>query len=254
MIQTILTLILATINLLLFSGSVYELSSIRSGAMRYLPRGNFYRLLDGTQLQYQLAGNMSSPFTVVLESGLGCPSVYWESVIAGLVDDYRVIWYDRAGYGHSDQSHGSSDRRTSSKIVDELYELLSGLGLTSNLILVGHSFGGTNVQLFAARYRESVAGMVLVDSSHPDMFKKMIPTPLDGQSKAAKSLLLARFMSSFGLTRLQLTHLMPKIFTTLASMVLVVLCQGWCGENFGTDRAGGEFGTGRPGSLHGCCS
>lgn len=129
-----------------------------------------------------------------------------------------MISYDRAGYAHSDPSHDKVSERTSSKIVDELHELLTGLGLTSNLVLVGHSFGGTNVQLFASRYRKSVVGMVLVDSSHPDMLKKALPTPLDGQIKLAKSPLLARFLSFFGLTRLQLTFCLPKILPTLRSM------------------------------------
>ncbi len=40
-------------------------------------------------------------------------------------------------------------------------------------ILVGHSFGGLNMQLFAEAHAEEVAGLLLVDSVHPEHYAKM---------------------------------------------------------------------------------
>jgi pimeloyl-ACP methyl ester carboxylesterase len=39
-------------------------------------------------------------------------------------------------------------------------------------VLVGHSYGGLYARMYAARYSDEVAGVVLVDSSHPEQFTR----------------------------------------------------------------------------------
>src|SRR5262249_28732560 len=50
--------------------------------------------------------------------------------------------------------------------------------------LVGHSFGGLLMRLFAHRYATDVGGLVLVDSMHEDQFDifgQMFPPPFAGE-------------------------------------------------------------------------
>jgi pimeloyl-ACP methyl ester carboxylesterase len=42
-------------------------------------------------------------------------------------------------------------------------------------VLVGQSFGGLYVRMYAARFPKEVEGMVLVDASHPDMWTRLPP-------------------------------------------------------------------------------
>lgn len=51
-------------------------------------------------------------------------------------------------------------------LTADLTRALEGLEARPPFILVGHSWGGAIVRLFAAQHRELVAGMVLVDASH----------------------------------------------------------------------------------------
>ncbi|MFL6605337.1 MAG: alpha/beta fold hydrolase [Steroidobacteraceae bacterium] len=102
--------------------------------------------------------------TVILESGLGDTLEVWSTVqpliAAGCA---QTLAYNRAGYLGSDNSNSPRDSAT---IVAELRAELSRQNLKPPYVLVGHSLGGLYMQYFARNYREEVAGLVLVDSTH----------------------------------------------------------------------------------------
>lgn len=114
--------------------------------------------------------------TVVMESGLGGTSLEWLPVQGFLSHYGRVCTYDRAGNGWSDLG---PQPRTTSTIVEELKTLLEAAGERPPFVLVGHSFGGYTAQLFAERYPSLTAGVVLVDSSHPDQVARFLAPPLN---------------------------------------------------------------------------
>lgn len=101
--------------------------------------------------------------TVLLEAGLNDFSVQWALVQPAVAQFTQVCTYDRAGLGWSEPS---PHPRTSAKMVDELHMMLTNAGITGPYVLVGHSFGGINMRLFARQYPDSVVGLVLVDSAH----------------------------------------------------------------------------------------
>lgn len=109
---------------------------------------------------------------VILESGLGDTYLSWRKVQPQIEKFVRVCSYDRAGLGYSD---ASSQPRTSKVIAEELHRLLQAAKVPPPYVLVGHSMGGFDVRLFASLYRNDVAGMVLVDSSHPDQENRLPP-------------------------------------------------------------------------------
>lgn len=103
--------------------------------------------------------------------GTGAPTVIFESGLAGNMSDWgrvqpdvgkatRACAYDRAGVGYSDPARRAG---TSPNIVDDLHRLLHRALIGPPYILVGHSYGGLNIVLYADRYPNEVAGMVLVD-------------------------------------------------------------------------------------------
>ena len=113
--------------------------------------------------------------TVLVDVGLGGNSLEWRFVVDQVRRFTRVCFYDRAGYGFSDMGPRP---RTSSRISDELFLLAESLELDRPYLLVGHSFGGFNMQLFARRYPYLVAGLVLVDSSHPEQVERFLEPPI----------------------------------------------------------------------------
>lgn len=105
--------------------------------------------------------------SVIIDSGIGGFSLEWVRIQHNLSKDVRVCSYDRAGYGWSDPG---PIPRTTARISRELHALLSEAKVPGPYVLVGHSFGGYNIRYFASDYPELVAGLVFIDSSHPEQF------------------------------------------------------------------------------------
>lgn len=141
-------------------GFLYQTISSYIDHSRYSPPGILVDI-GGYKLHLIGAGN-SGPI-VILDAGLGCNSLDWSLVQPEIAKFARAYSYDRAGYGWSEESH---KKRTSSNIVDELHALLTNAKIPAPYIFVGHSFGGINAQLYASKYPDEVAGLVLVDSCH----------------------------------------------------------------------------------------
>lgn len=123
----------------------------------------------GRQMHIHCRGQWDGP-TVILESGMGGFALDWFYVQNMLASTVRVCSYDRAGYAWSEASFSP---RLSSQLAEELFELLRSDGLNPPYVLVGHSFGGYVVRNFAALAPEQVAGMVLVESSHPGQHDRL---------------------------------------------------------------------------------
>jgi pimeloyl-ACP methyl ester carboxylesterase len=107
---------------------------------------------------------------VIMDAGLGGTSLDWARVQPRIARHTRACTYDRAGYGWSDSG---PQPRTSLTIARELYALLSAAQVPGPYVLVGHSFGGFNVRLFATLYPEDTAALVLVDAAHEEQFERM---------------------------------------------------------------------------------
>jgi pimeloyl-ACP methyl ester carboxylesterase len=108
--------------------------------------------------------------TVILVAGLDDFSVMWSSVQTEVARTMRVCSFDRSGLGWSEPS---SAPRTSENMVKELHALLDTAKVESPYVLVGHSFGGALVRLYAHDYPNEVAGMVLVDAAPDDLFLRI---------------------------------------------------------------------------------
>lgn len=120
--------------------------------------------INGRCLAFRQAGQ-GVPL-VVLEAGAGDASDVWDAVIARLATFTSVVAYDRAGLGASDPEPAP---RSIQDMVRDLHVVLRRVKPGGPYVLVGHSFGGPIAQLYTKQYHNEVAGLVLVDPSHPDI-------------------------------------------------------------------------------------
>jgi len=192
--------LLGLVALLVLTGFVYERIGRVRDRRRVSPQiGQSYRV-SGHSLNLYCSG-AGSP-TVVFEAGGNFPGYSWTPVQPQIAQFTRACWYDRAGVGWSDPPAGV---RTSANMAEDLHALLRAAGEHPPYVFVGASVGGEYSRIYAARYPDEVAGMVLVDSSHPDQHEPpFMLGPMNRMSVRQRRFMCGAFpwMVNLGIMRL----------------------------------------------------
>jgi pimeloyl-ACP methyl ester carboxylesterase len=195
-LRIIVRSLLILVTLLATAGFLFENIS-ESRDRRFNPMPGQLVDVGGYKMHIDCTGQ-GTP-TVILDSGLGDSYVSWRKVQPEIAKFTRVCSYDRAGQGYSDSSPHPS---TSKNIADELHTLLHEAGIAGPLILVGHSLGGYDVRLYASLYSSEVAGMIMVDASHPEQQKRFPPALNDLDASWMRQAEFLEFTMPFGIPRL----------------------------------------------------
>jgi pimeloyl-ACP methyl ester carboxylesterase len=112
----------------------------------------------------------SVPPTAVFQAGLGDGLAVWAGVLDRVGRDDSVFAHDRPGYGRSPSTEGPRD---ACSIASELREALRAANLPPPYLLVGHSIGGLYQYAYAKLYPDEVAGLLLLDPTHPEHWATM---------------------------------------------------------------------------------
>ncbi len=107
----------------------------------------------GSKLYYETYGD-AGPVVVLIHDGLLHREV-WDAQVAPFAADYRVVRYDRRGYGRSEPPAEAYSN------VADLLALLDHLGV-ERAVLVGSSAGGGLAADFALAHPRRVTALVLV--------------------------------------------------------------------------------------------
>jgi len=189
-------------------GAAYEQIGQLRDSRRFPQLG---RPVRAARIAFNLNCDGAHQPTVILESGLGLPSLGWSRIQPAIAKYARVCSYDRAGYGWSDAAIGP---RTSRQIAKELKALLDAAGEKGPYILVGLSFGGFNIRVYTGLFPATVAGLVFLDASHEEpqqRIDEIVPAARVQRMKAEEqgrrseriALILARVKVPLGIERLQ---------------------------------------------------
>ncbi|NWK95876.1 alpha/beta hydrolase [Sphingobium lactosutens] len=160
--------LLALLLILVIAGALYEGWQRHRATQLFQPTG---RLIDigGRRIHIDCRGT-GSP-TIILESGLGSGgSVDWARVHDALARHSRTCAYDRAGIMWSDPKPGPQNAVA---VAEDLHATLAAAEIEGPLVLAGHSIGGPYTRVYTGRYGDQVAGLVMVDPSHPDQVARL---------------------------------------------------------------------------------
>jgi pimeloyl-ACP methyl ester carboxylesterase len=92
-------------------------------------------------------------------------SFYWRHLIAGLSPSYRTIVPDHIGCGLSDKPGDDRYEYVLDRRVDDLECLLDSLGVTKDITLVLHDWGGMIGLAFATRHPDRVKRLVVFNTA-----------------------------------------------------------------------------------------
>lgn len=112
------------------------------------------------ELEHEIAG--SGKHIVLLEAGGGSPMTDWDPVFSQIAQLATVIRYSRVGNGNSTQI---KRHFTSRDYADYANELLDKLNITTPVIYVAHSYGGSVARDFAAAYPDKIKALLMLDPS-----------------------------------------------------------------------------------------
>jgi len=119
---------------------------------------------------------------VVLVHGWPLSSRSWEQQVPALVEDgYRVITYDRRGFGASSQPWDGYNYDT---LAADLHKLIEHLDLTG-VTLIGFSMGGGEVARYVGRYGTERVTKAVFASAVPPYLYKSADNPEGGIDDAA---------------------------------------------------------------------
>ena len=171
-VKRILLGITATAGLVVVGGFSYEFLSRWSVEREHQPPG---RLIDVGGHRVHLNCSGAGGPTVILEHGITIyGSASWVLVQPEIAKKNRVCSYDRSGYMWSDRRRPAP---TGTENIKDLHLALERAGESPPYILVGHSYGGIVIRIFAEQYPTEVSGLVFVDSSHPDQQERFGAEP-----------------------------------------------------------------------------
>lgn len=164
------TVLLVALALGAVAGAAYQMAGAMRDAQSLPAPGRLIDVDSGRRLH--LASASGDGPTVVFEAGISATSLSWTLVQPRVSRFARTFSYDRAGLGWSDASPSGI---TAAGCAEDLHRLITTAGIPAPCVLVGHSYAGFILHVYATRHPENVAGLVLVDPIYPEEWLAMSP-------------------------------------------------------------------------------
>jgi haloalkane dehalogenase len=125
-------------------------------------QARFFDVGQGVRMHYLDEGQGE---TLVMLHGNPTWSFYWRNLVKAFSGTHRVIVPDHVGCGLSDKPGDEKYEYVLERRVSDLEGLLDSLGLTKDITLVVHDWGGMIGMAFATRHPERIKRLVVLNTA-----------------------------------------------------------------------------------------
>jgi pimeloyl-ACP methyl ester carboxylesterase len=181
---------------LAITGMIYQTAATETDQRKYPPPGILANV-DGYKMHIYCLGE-GTPTVILDSANMGTVS-NWTWIQPEVAKTARVCAYDRADSGWSDLSPQPNDTRQN---AETLHTLLNNAGESGPFVLVGHSFGGLYVRMFAEMYPDEVVGIVFIEGTLPDGLNRLGKPDVMPNAPDAQMMDATPFISRLGILRL----------------------------------------------------
>lgn len=188
--------------------------------------GATFTTAQGVEIYYEKSdfvceedNNCSNPPVIFLLHGFGANTYSFREVVKPLTALGDVIAYDRPGFGLTQRPTSWEGENPYGSIGQELilYELIAQFASGRDVILVGHSAGGTLAAQYTVDNKDAIQGLILIS-----------PAILSGGGTPS----WLNWIFSIP----QLDHLGPLLVSSIASSGMDLLNQAWYNKDLITDE------------------
>ena len=163
--------------------------------------------IGGHKLHYVLKGEGNQ--TIIFESGLDYGGhIIWRNIQEKLSISCTTLSYDRAGILRSQRGENP---KTCEFMAEELHSMLEALKLPKPYILVGHSLAGLIYRCYIDKHSSDVAGVILLDPTHPESFENF-PKKIRDMSTKTPPKWLVKILTSLGILRVSFKMLFKNFY------------------------------------------
>ena len=193
--------------LLLGASTINHNYQLRKEAKEYPPPG---ALVEVNNHKMHVYGDGEGEITLVFMSGHGTssPTIDFKPLWKRMIDEYRIVVVEKAGYGWSETTTSPRDIDT---ILEETREALKLSGEEGPYVLVPHSMSGLEAIYWAQTYPQEVTAIIGLDPTIPEFVEHSLELPPKTQ------LSLMYFVSRIGLSRFMPRSEVEETFPVLKS-------------------------------------
>ncbi|WP_185747044.1 alpha/beta fold hydrolase [Humibacillus xanthopallidus] len=187
-------------------------------------------VVAGHHVKARCAG--SGPSVILVTDYARSMDDVWQEIQSRLAAQGRVCAYDRLGVGRSD---AAPDRQTFTSMAGDLEGVISALGLTRPVVVMGHALGGPIALSWASKHQADARALVLFDPMPPGYLGpkgslvKALPPPDPGDPELSN---VWRDVERFNDQRTNKESLDPESWTAYErlpamSVPLYILLEAW---------------------------
>lgn len=186
----IASIIFGIFALIIFASYINHQIQLSKEDELFKPPGHVVEV-SGHEMHVYTEGDGEETLVFMSGGGTSSPVLDFKSLYSLLIDKYKIVVVEKAGYGFSEVT---DSERNIDTILSETREALLKSGVEGPYILIPHSMSGIEALYWAQVYPDEVKAIIGLDMAVPAAYENMdISMPL---------IRLGKFAANTGLTRL----------------------------------------------------